>query len=78
MASAGASGSPLLHSDFQYIRFSKSGPAANPAISGGATAQTSGRRKVQFAVLGLLGNRRNGGQAPLAAISERPAAERRS
>lgn len=54
MAPAGASGSPLLHSDFQYIRFSKSSPATNSSISGDTTAQVSGCRKVQSAVLGLL------------------------
>ena len=36
MAPAGESGSPLLHSDFQYIRFSKSSPAANSSVSSGA------------------------------------------
>lgn len=76
MASAGASGSPLLHSDLQYIRFSKSSPAANSSISGDTAAQVSGCRKVQSAVLGLLKNHRNSGQAPLASVPERPAAER--
>ncbi len=56
MAPAGASGSPLLHSDFQYIRFSKSSPATNSSISGDTAAQVSGCRKVQSAVLGLLRN----------------------
>lgn len=77
MAPAGASGSPLLYSDFQYIRFSKSGPAANSSVSGDTAAQVSGRRKVQFAVLGLLRNHRNSGQAALASLPERTAAERR-
>lgn len=78
MAPAGASGSPLLHSDFQYIRFSKSSPATNSSISGDTAAQVSGCRKVQSAVLGLLRNHWNSGQAPLASIPERLAAERRS
>lgn len=78
MAPAGASGSPLLHSDFQYIRFSKSSPATNSSISGDTAAQVSGCRKVQSAVLGLLRNHWNSGQAPLASIPERLAAKRRS
>ena len=45
MAPAGESGSPLLYSDFQYIRFSKSSPAANSSISGDTAAQVSDAEK---------------------------------
>ena len=76
MAPAGESGSPLLYPDFQCIRCDKSSPAPDSSISGGAAAQVSGRGKVQFAVLRLLRNHRNSGQAVLASIPERPAPER--
>ena len=48
MAPAGESGSPLLHSDLQYIRFSKSSPAANSSISGDTAAQVSEKFNLQF------------------------------
>ena len=65
MASAGESGSPLLYFAFQCIGCGKSSPAPDSSISGDTAAQVSGRGKVQFAVLGLLRNHRNSGQAAL-------------
>ena len=78
MVPAGESGSPLLYFAFQCSGCGKSSPAANSSVSGDTAAQVSGRGKVQFAVLRLLRNHLNSGQAALASIPERLAAERRS